>query len=289
METDKSRDDHAGHRHQAERGIDFPVVAEDGIGIDGLDGAGAHEHPEADKQDHPDAHVGSFEQPEGHVGPFKARLSSEYKPPTEFSLHLLHLFLVDMADYGRYTDHRLLSLLKSGDERAFAEIYQRYWEVLFRHALRILQDDDLAKDALQDVFATLWDKHATIDDRGRLSAFLYRSVRNRVFDLLDHSKVKNAYLSMVTKVADEGVWSVDAHIREKELAKAIEREVANMPEGMRRVFELNRRDGLSYREIASELHISENTVKVQVSRALRLLRKVFNLLISALVCILTIG
>ncbi|PRD47752.1 RNA polymerase sigma factor [Sphingobacterium haloxyli] len=194
-----------------------------------------------------------------------------------------------MTYYGRYTDHKLLSLLKSGDERAFAEIYRRYWEVLFCHALRILQDDDLAKDALQDVFATLWDKYATIDDRGKLSAFLYRSVRNRVFDLLDHSKVKDAYLSMVTKVADIGVWSVDAHIRERELAGAIEREVADMPEGMRRVFELSRLDGLSYREIASELQISENTVKVQVSRALRLLRKVFNLLISALVCILTVS
>lgn len=187
-----------------------------------------------------------------------------------------------MTNYGKHTDHELVALLKSGDERAFAEIYGRYWELLFRHALRILQDEDLAKDALQDVFAMLWDKHSTIDGRGKLSAFLYQSVRNKVFDFLDRSKVKDAYLSTVAEVGSAGIWSVDEYIREQELSNAIEREIANMPEGMRKVFELSRRDELSYKEIASQLQISENTVKVQVSKALRLLRKVINLLISIL-------
>lgn len=175
-------------------------------------------------------------------------------------------------------DTELTSRLRDGDERAFAEIYGRYWEVLFRHALRILQDREQAQDAVQDVFAALWARHAELDPGARLSAFLYRSVRNRVFDLLDRSKVKEAYLATVVDVARAGQWSVDEQLREKELADILARELADMPAGMRRVFELSREDGLSYKEIAERLHISENTVKVQVSKALRLLRKAFHII-----------
>ncbi len=183
-----------------------------------------------------------------------------------------------MANDRHHTDQALLESLRHGDEGAFAEIYGRYWEVLFRHALRILQDEAQAQDAVQDVFMAVWQKHADLDSGGKLSAYLYKSLRNRIFDLLDRSKVKEAYLAKVAELGEGGAWSVDERIREKELTEAIERELDGMPAGMRLVFQLSRNEDLSYKEIAERLQISENTVKVQVSRALRILRRAFHII-----------
>ena len=47
-----------------------------------------------------------------------------------------------MADYARYDDTRLVALLRERDKQAYTEIYVRFWPVLFRHALRMLRDED---------------------------------------------------------------------------------------------------------------------------------------------------
>jgi RNA polymerase sigma-70 factor (ECF subfamily) len=184
--------------------------------------------------------------------------------------------------YTRYTDCELFSLLTAGDERAFAEIYDRYWELLFRHALRILQDKSHAQDMVQDTFTNLWSKHRTLDSSGKLSALLYKMLRNRIFDFMDYSQVRADYITALTSVSNSGIWTTDARLRERELATAIENEIRQMPVRMREVFELSRSGHLSYREIAAQLHISENTVKVQVSRALGKLQKLLTILLTIL-------
>lgn len=184
--------------------------------------------------------------------------------------------------YSRYTDCELFSLLTAGDEDAFAEIYERYWELLFRHALRILQDQNHAQDMVQDTFTSLWSKHRTLDSSGKLSALLYKMLRNRIFDFIDYSQVRTDYVTALTAVSNSGTWTADARLRERELATAIENEIRQMPVRMREVFELRRNRNLSYREIAAQLHISENTVKVQVSRALGKLQKLFTILFAIL-------
>ncbi len=187
-----------------------------------------------------------------------------------------------MTLYNHHGDDELFLLLTTGHEGAFAEIYDRYWELLFRHALRILQDQDHAQDMVQDTFTSLWSKHQTLDSSGKLSALLYKMLRNRIFDFIDYSQVRTDYITALTSVSNSGTWTADARLRERELATAIENEIRQMPVRMREVFELRRNRDLSYREIAAQLHISENTVKVQVSRALGKLHKLFAILFAIL-------
>jgi RNA polymerase sigma-70 factor, Bacteroides expansion family 1 len=183
-------------------------------------------------------------------------------------------------DYGKYTDQELVPLVKAGDATAFAEVYERYWELLLRFALRVLQDQEQAEDAVQDVFLALWDKHHAMAEPHSLSAYLYGAVKNRVMNLIDRSKVRQAYLKAVADTVNGRTWLADDHLRARELAQLIEQEMQQMPEGMREVFRLSREEERSHREIAEELGISENTVKVQVSRALRKLRKSLHLLVA---------
>ena len=178
-----------------------------------------------------------------------------------------------MAIYSEFSDAELMLLLSGGDGLAFAEIYQRYTGALFIHAYRILGDEEEAKDVIQELFAVLWIKRNTIVLRTSLSSYLYSSVKNRILDFIAHKKVEDRYVRSLGRFIDEGEYVTDQQVREKELSELIEREVALLPPRMREVFELSRRDNLSYKEIAEELNISDKTVKKQVNTALSILRQ----------------
>ncbi|UKJ06808.1 RNA polymerase sigma factor [Solitalea lacus] len=177
-----------------------------------------------------------------------------------------------MISYRERTDNDLFHLLKEGNHAAYEEIYKRYWAILFRHARRILQNDEESKDIIQDIFTMLWVKSADIALTSNLSSFLYASVRNRVLDLIDKNKVRSNYLLILENEINSDRVSIEHEMHEKELARIIEKEISLLPPKMREIFELSRKAELPYKEIADQLAISENTVKKQISNALKILR-----------------
>ena len=74
------------------------------------------------------------------------------------------------------SDHELLSLIKEGDQAAFKSIYEKYWQLLYVAACKIIKDEDEAKDAVQEVFISLLSKGASIDIKGSVSNYLYTAV-----------------------------------------------------------------------------------------------------------------
>ncbi len=174
--------------------------------------------------------------------------------------------------YQLYSDAELVSLLQEGDHQAFNEIYNRYKELLYRHAYKLLEDTEACNDVLQDAFLTLWTKRGTLRVTGALSAYLYTMVRNRVLDQISHQQVVEKYIGSIRDFADQGSWTTDERMREKELLAIIEAEKAKLPPRTRELFELNREQNLSYKEIGEQLNISEKTVKKQVHNALRAIR-----------------
>jgi RNA polymerase sigma-70 factor (family 1) len=177
-----------------------------------------------------------------------------------------------MADYRKYADEELSILLNKMDHKAFSEIYERYWALLFRHARRMLKDEEQAADLLQDLFTSIWYNAGTVEIKTSLSTYLYSGIRNRIIKLIRHEKVKRNYMFTLVDFLTEGHNSTDEAIREKELRQQIEREIAHLPEKMREIFELSRKSHLSYKEIADQVNISEGTVKKQVYNALKVLR-----------------
>lgn len=177
-----------------------------------------------------------------------------------------------MQHHRHESNTTLVELLKTGDREAFAEIYDRYWALLLRHALGMLKDEEGAKDVVQDVFTMLWEKAPTLEVHTSLSSFLYTSARYAVLKRFRHSKVVDNYLSTLNDVMQEGVESTDMYVNEKELSQRIEQELNMLPPKMRKVFELSRIHEYSYREIADELGLADNTVKRQISNALKILR-----------------
>lgn len=177
-----------------------------------------------------------------------------------------------MNDYSRYSDQELTALLKAGDQLAYTEIFERYTQVLLRHAFRLLSNDEEAYDVVQDVFFVLWQKRDSIEFKTSLSAYLFTAVKNRIFKLFAHQQVIVRYAESIGSFMVEGYNLVDDIVREKELASLIEKEIELLPLKMREVFLLNKKEELSYREIADRLGITDQTAKQQVYKALKILK-----------------
>jgi RNA polymerase sigma-70 factor (ECF subfamily) len=188
--------------------------------------------------------------------------------------------------YRDFSDADLVKLVGSGDHTAFAELYERYWGVLFVHCMKMLRDEDEAKDVLQELFTSLWTKSAELQFSTSVSAYLYSAVRNKVFNLMAHQKVKRNYSAGISKFMQQGEFITDEQVRLNELKRIIEREVALLPPKMREVFEMSRNQQLSHKEIAGKLGISDKTVRKQINNALKILKVKLNVSAGLLVVLL---
>ncbi|WP_448698144.1 RNA polymerase sigma-70 factor [Mucilaginibacter sp. AW1-3] len=175
-----------------------------------------------------------------------------------------------MAVLDALSDLELLDLLRSGNQAAYTEIYDRYKFILHHHAFNKLRSKEEAQDVLQEVFTQLWLKRETLTISTNLSGYLYSAVRNKILDHFSHSEVKLKYLNQVQPDLSE--VPTDYRVRENQLREIIEREIEALPPRTREVFEMSRKRHMTHKEIAEELGTSEETVKKQVSAALRTLR-----------------
>lgn len=174
--------------------------------------------------------------------------------------------------YNKLSDADLSNLLRNGDRLAFAEIYARYKWLLHAHAYKWMSDREEAKDIIHELFSDLWDRHRSIIFSTTLSGYLYASVRNKILNRVAHKKVASNYVNSLQEYINRGEAQTDHLVRENQLKAIIEKEISNLPLKMREVFELSRKAGISHKEIAQQLDISEQTVRKHIQHALKILR-----------------
>lgn len=174
-----------------------------------------------------------------------------------------------MAELKDLNDDDLIRLIKTNNEKAFNEIYNRYWSRLLAQATYDLQDKDDAEECVHDVFIKLWKNRANITLNHKLSTYLYRAVKNQVINTLEKRFALRNKIACLTDISDNFVPSADATIIEKELLAALEQAIDNLPDKCAIVYRLSRNGNKSNREISAQLGISEKTVEAHITRALK--------------------
>lgn len=185
---------------------------------------------------------------------------------------MLYLRFTMKISYGNFNDHELLTSLKDGDSLAFNEIFKRFQSLLFLFTNRRLNDPELSKDIIHDLFADIWDKRRMLNVPENLESFLITVVKNRILNHFKHQKVSQRYLDNFDQYLEKNINNTDHLIRHNELAALIEKEIAALPEKMRIVFEMSRKSGMTRREIAEQLQLSEETVKSRMRHAVSMLK-----------------
>jgi RNA polymerase sigma-70 factor (family 1) len=177
-----------------------------------------------------------------------------------------------MSSISHDADVELFARLQQDDHAAYTEIYGKYSRLLFTHAYKKVGDRELSRDLVQDLFTALWVKRQEIIIKTVPSAYLYTALRNRILDHIAHQNVSLGYAAYLENYTLGTNDLTDHLIRHKQLMQLIEQEIAALPEKMRQVFELSRKEHLSHKEIAVELGISEQTVRKQIQNALKIMR-----------------
>ena len=166
-------------------------------------------------------------------------------------------------------DELLVNLLREDNELALGEIFNRYWEKLFKSADKVLLDEEMAKDIVQEVFVKIWERRYTIQVRN-LNAYLTQAVKYQVASYLRKGKFTEKHKEILESIADD--TSTEQIIEIKELKDAITKSLNQIPNRCREIFLLSRYEQLSNKEIAAKLNISIRTVETQISKALKHLR-----------------
>ncbi len=180
---------------------------------------------------------------------------------------------VDVAeDEIRDTDAQLMWRLRSGDEGALGQLYDRHASLAFGLALRMVRDRAAAEEVVQDTFLTLWRQAAHYaPDRASCRSWICTIVRSRAIDRLRRSASKEA---RDAQLADDlaglcDTWQLaDESLR----AQAVHRAVDGLPQEQRQVLELAYFLGLSQTEISERTGAPLGTVKGRTRLALQRLR-----------------
>lgn len=161
-------------------------------------------------------------------------------------------------------------LLKSGDAHAFERIFRTYSRAMFFVAMGLVDDRQLAEDAVQESFVYLWNHRSQIDPRYEIQYYLKQSVRNYIFNYFRHRRVRERHAEALTR--EQQFWADGKTEEWTEKIDHVRKLLLSLPENCRKIFMMAAIEGRSYADTASELHVSVNTVKSQIKIAYRKLR-----------------
>lgn len=186
-----------------------------------------------------------------------------------------------------YSDNKskienLFARLKDEDDQeALKQIFAIYFPRLNDFAGKIIKDDTISQDIVQDVFVKFWELRSTITDTN-IEAYLFRLVRNKCLDYIRHVKVINNFQIDYSSVANyEELYRIDFIgdepyiLIEKELQSEIDRVIQSLPEKCKKVFILSRVNGLKNKEIAEKLNINIKNVERHITKALNTFKSTF--------------
>ncbi len=172
------------------------------------------------------------------------------------------------------TDEKaLIQKLNQGDQMAFELLFYRYRGKVYNFLKNSLPRQADAEGVLHEIFLRIWIARERIDPEQSFSSYIFRIARNLVIDHL------RSHVNRMTPIKEEALFTVDSTTdasriaEEGQLDEWLNENLKKLPEQRRRVFIMSRMEGLSYKQIAEKLDITENTVDTQIRRALVFLRE----------------
>jgi len=167
-------------------------------------------------------------------------------------------------------DGALISAIRSGNQQAMAQLYDRYSSVVYSVALRVLGETSAAEDVLQEIFMQLWRNPGAFDSgRGNLAPWLAVIARNRAVDTLRKRRPQTEMTETLVSVEPDMAGDADRG-RTVEKVRAVLKE---MPAPQRSALEMAYFEGYSHSEISEKTGDPLGTIKTRIRTGLILLRK----------------
>jgi RNA polymerase sigma-70 factor (ECF subfamily) len=165
--------------------------------------------------------------------------------------------------------------LQKGNIPAFERIFSLYHKRIYNFCLSLHQSSDDAEETVQKVFVALWEQREQVDENKPIGIYLYSIARYMIYQDFRQKVYKKAAFDYFILNSIDSNESTKDEVLFNELVNFLESQIERLPERQREIFKLSRITGITYRQIAEQLNITENTVDTQIRRALEFLRNIY--------------
>jgi RNA polymerase sigma-70 factor (family 1) len=165
-----------------------------------------------------------------------------------------------------------LNSLQTGNLDNFEGLFKQYYAPLVVYACKFVSETDVAREIVQDFFVRLYEKRLSLTIDTSLKSYLYRSVYNCCMNYINQRSIQDKHIKNIDQernIED----NLENEINSVELQNRIYSLIEALPPKCKRIFKMNRLEGLKNDEIAIRLNLSKRTVETQISKALKILRK----------------
>ena len=175
-------------------------------------------------------------------------------------------------------DSVLWKSFKQGNKQAFAQIFKKYYSDLFYYGVKLVNNEDLVKDELQELFSDLWNKRRNLSDITHVKAYLIKSFRRKVLKTL--TKVRKINTVEISDTLDvEFQLSIEELIingeqRNIDLNK-LRTSIERLNKTQKEIIYLKFYNNLDYQEIAEITGLKYQSIRNSMHKALKVLRNSF--------------
>ena len=157
----------------------------------------------------------------------------------------------------------------------FNRIFYATKDRLYHFVWKLTQNETDTKDIIQNCYAQLWQKIATVDDTREVLPLLFTYARNLVIDQLRKKARQRQLMDQLQQDAHlpQGEPQAEQLMHYKERVQQLQSSIDQLPAKRKEIFTLVKQDGLSHKTVADQLGISPATVEKQVGLSLKFLRK----------------
>jgi RNA polymerase sigma-70 factor (ECF subfamily) len=178
--------------------------------------------------------------------------------------------MIDINQNETPEDIPLMAAVAAGDEKAFRVLVEKYWRSVYFNTLSLVKSTPAAQELTQDIFLKIWlqrDKLAAVEN---FRNYIYVVGRNQVIAAL-RKKITET-ISIHADAIREDILVPDLQLEGKDAYKILLEGIEHLTPQQRQIFHMSRMEGLSHEQIARQLDLSKNTVKVHMVAALNFLR-----------------
>lgn len=166
----------------------------------------------------------------------------------------------------------LVEEMQRGSEVAFTALYNYYGPRLYLNILRMVKDDLQTGELVQELFTRIWQKRTNKGISENFEGYIYRVAQNLVYDFFRKLKRDHQLLIKFRALAEENYEYIEESLQQKEHSRFLHKAIEQLPPQQRKVYELIKENGLTYKKAAEILGISPLTVKeyvVAVNKSIR--------------------
>lgn len=163
--------------------------------------------------------------------------------------------------------------MANGEDAAFRELFHEYNARLLPFINKICKSEVVAEEMVQEVFLRVWVNREELAHMERPASWIFRVASNLSVSYLRSLKGKEKQLLSIDHITEPVAANLLEELTTRELQVLIERAVLQLPPRRQQIYRLSRQEGLSHKEIAEQLSLSQNTVKDQLVISLKYIRE----------------